>query len=106
MRGHGVECAQPRAAATVALSPGATCAPAGKWSRFPPNVDTYWFHHRCYIAKATDNFLMPSRTGIEFIDPETIKLGHQSLGPRRLPLRRDAREWIDLRPAAQLRVLS
>ena len=37
----------------------------------PPNVDTYWFHHRCYIAKATDNFLMPSRTGIEFIDPET-----------------------------------
>lgn len=37
---------------------------------FPPDVDTYWFHHRCYIAKATDNFLMPSRTGIEFVDPE------------------------------------
>ena len=37
---------------------------------FPPNVDTYWFHHRCYIAKATDNFLMPSRTGIEFVDPD------------------------------------
>ncbi|MCA9129938.1 MAG: PQQ-binding-like beta-propeller repeat protein [Planctomycetales bacterium] len=36
---------------------------------FPPDVDTYWFHHRCYIAKATDNFLMPSRTGIEFVDP-------------------------------------
>ncbi len=35
---------------------------------FPPNVDTYWFHHRCYIAKATDNFIMPSRTGIEFVD--------------------------------------
>lgn len=35
---------------------------------FPPNVETYWFHHRCYMAKATDNFLMPSRTGIEFVD--------------------------------------
>jgi len=40
-------------------------------TEIPPNVDTYWFHHRCYIAKATDNFLMPSRTGIEFIDPDT-----------------------------------
>ncbi len=36
---------------------------------FAPDVSTYWFHHRCYIAKATDNFLMPSRTGIEFVDP-------------------------------------
>jgi outer membrane protein assembly factor BamB len=38
--------------------------------QFAPDVDTYWFHHRCYIAKATDNFLMPSRTGIEFVDPD------------------------------------
>lgn len=37
---------------------------------FAPDVETYWFHHRCYIAKATDNFLMPSRTGIEFVDPD------------------------------------
>ncbi len=36
---------------------------------FPPDVSTYWFHHRCYIAKATDKFLIPSRTGIEFVDP-------------------------------------
>jgi len=35
---------------------------------FPPNVSTYWFHHRCYIAKATDNYIMPSRTGVEFVD--------------------------------------
>ncbi|MEO2020422.1 MAG: PQQ-binding-like beta-propeller repeat protein, partial [Pirellulaceae bacterium] len=35
---------------------------------FSPNVSTYWFHHRCYIAKATDKFLMTSRTGIEFVD--------------------------------------
>ncbi|TWT51858.1 Serine/threonine-protein kinase AfsK [Thalassoglobus neptunius] len=37
---------------------------------FEPDVDTYWFHHRCYISKATDNYLMPSRTGIEFVDYE------------------------------------
>ncbi|MFM7059092.1 MAG: PQQ-binding-like beta-propeller repeat protein [Planctomycetota bacterium] len=37
---------------------------------FAPDVDTYWFHHRCYIAKATDNFLIPSRTGVEFVDFE------------------------------------
>lgn len=35
---------------------------------FPPNINTYWFHHRCYMGKATDRFLMPSRTGIEFVD--------------------------------------
>ena len=35
---------------------------------FPPNVSTYWFHHRCYIAKATDRYILPSRTGIEFVD--------------------------------------
>ena len=40
--------------------------------QFLPDVppDTYWFHHRCYIAKATDKFLIPSRTGIEYVDHE------------------------------------
>jgi len=37
---------------------------------FDPNVDPYWFHHRCYIAKATDNYLLMSRTGVEFVDPD------------------------------------
>jgi outer membrane protein assembly factor BamB len=37
---------------------------------FPPSVDAYWFHHRCYPAKATEKYLLPSRTGIEFIDHE------------------------------------
>ena len=37
-------------------------------SQFPPNVETYWFHHRCHRAKATDKFLLMSRTGIEFVD--------------------------------------
>ncbi len=41
----------------------------GKVKReFSPDVDVYWFHHRCYRGKATDNFLLMSRTGIEFID--------------------------------------
>jgi hypothetical protein len=37
-------------------------------SEFAPDVQTYWFHHRCYRAKATDKYLLPSRTGIEFVD--------------------------------------
>jgi outer membrane protein assembly factor BamB len=36
--------------------------------QFPPDVATYWFHQRCYRARATDRFIMPSRTGIEFVD--------------------------------------
>ncbi len=38
--------------------------------QFSPDVPdgTYWFHHRCYIAKGTENFLIPSRTGIEYVD--------------------------------------
>jgi outer membrane protein assembly factor BamB len=35
---------------------------------FPPDVKTYWFHHRCYRSKATDKYILPSRTGIEFVD--------------------------------------
>ena len=38
---------------------------------FPPDVKTYWFHHRCHPSKATDKYLLTSRTGIEFIDPAT-----------------------------------
>jgi outer membrane protein assembly factor BamB len=40
---------------------------------FLPDVPegTYWFHHRCYIAKATERFLIPSRTGIEFVDTKS-----------------------------------
>ncbi len=35
---------------------------------FLPDVETYWFHHRCYRAKATDKYILASRTGIELID--------------------------------------
>ncbi|MFH1919376.1 MAG: PQQ-binding-like beta-propeller repeat protein [Planctomycetota bacterium] len=38
---------------------------------FPPTVDTFWFHHRCYRAKATDKYILSSRTGIEFVDLAT-----------------------------------
>ncbi|NOZ19559.1 MAG: PQQ-binding-like beta-propeller repeat protein [Planctomycetes bacterium] len=37
-------------------------------SEFEPDIKIYWFHHRCYRAKATDNYILTSRTGIEFID--------------------------------------
>ncbi len=40
-------------------------------NEFTPDVDTYWFHHRCYRSKATDKYLLPSRTGIEFVDPKS-----------------------------------
>jgi len=38
--------------------------------QFPPDVKAYWFHHRCYPSKATDRYLLTSRTGIEFVDPQ------------------------------------
>ena len=37
---------------------------------FKPDIKTYWFHHRCHRGKATDKYLMMSRTGIEFLDLE------------------------------------
>ncbi len=37
----------------------------------PRGADCYWFHHRCHRAKATENFFMTSRTGIEMIDNQT-----------------------------------
>jgi outer membrane protein assembly factor BamB len=36
--------------------------------KFPADETSYWFHHRCYAGRATDNFIITSRTGIEFID--------------------------------------
>ena len=39
--------------------------------RFPEDETSYWFHHRCYPGRATENYIMTSRTGIEFIDLKT-----------------------------------
>jgi outer membrane protein assembly factor BamB len=38
-------------------------------STFEPDNVSYWFHQRCYMQKATDNYILSSRTGIEFVDP-------------------------------------
>ena len=35
---------------------------------FSPDDPPHMPHHRCYRAKATSNFLLTSRTGIEFVD--------------------------------------
>ncbi|MHC4741507.1 MAG: class I SAM-dependent methyltransferase, partial [Planctomycetota bacterium] len=35
---------------------------------FLPDIKTHWFHHRCYRAKATDEYFLASRNGIEFVD--------------------------------------
>ena len=50
---------------------GRDLATGEETKKFPPDVDTYWFHHRCYRGKATQNQLLLSRTGIEYVDPET-----------------------------------
>ena len=39
---------------------------------FMPDVETHWFHHRCYRAKATEDYLLTSRTGIEFVDIRSV----------------------------------
>ncbi len=49
---------------------------------FPPDVEAYWFHHRCYRGKATEKYLLMSRTGIEFLDldKESWSLHHWTRG--------------------------
>ena len=37
-------------------------------SQFPPDIDIYFMHQRCYRSKATDRFLIPGWTGTEYID--------------------------------------
>ncbi|MBL7186751.1 MAG: PQQ-binding-like beta-propeller repeat protein [Phycisphaerae bacterium] len=36
--------------------------------RFGADKTNYWFHHRCYPGRATTDYIMTSRTGIEFVD--------------------------------------
>ena len=38
--------------------------------QFPPDIKTFFMHQRCYPSKATVRYLIPSRTGTEFIDPK------------------------------------
>ena len=39
----------------------------------PCDVNLNWFHHRCYPAKATENYILTGRNGTEYID---VKSGH------------------------------
>ena len=39
--------------------------------KFTCDLQTYWFHHRCYADRATPHFLIGSRSGLEFIDWKT-----------------------------------
>jgi len=50
--------------------------------QFPADQTNYWFHHRCYPGRATTNYIMTSRTGIEFIDLDRQKwdLNHWTRG--------------------------
>jgi len=41
----------------------------------PPDARAYWFHNRCHRAKATEKYVLLSRTGIEFVDTDS---GHWS----------------------------
>jgi outer membrane protein assembly factor BamB len=36
--------------------------------QIPGYTGIYWWHQRCYPSRATDKYLLPSRTGIEFVD--------------------------------------
>ena len=50
----------------VARDPG-----SGKEEVKFQDIPAYWFHHRCYPAKATEDYLIMSRTGTEFVDVKT-----------------------------------
>ncbi len=39
-------------------------------SEFPCDATLYFFHQRCYPSKATEKYIIPSRTGIEFVNLE------------------------------------
>lgn len=44
---------------------------SGKEDKKFDDIPAYWFHHRCYPAKATEDYLIMSRTGTEFVDLKT-----------------------------------
>ena len=38
---------------------------------FTPDIEVIWLsHHRCHFSKATKNFILPARMGVEFVDME------------------------------------
>jgi len=51
-------------------------------NEFPCDTDIYWFHQRCYPSKATEKYILSSRTGIEFVDlkEEHWNINHYTRG--------------------------
>ncbi len=42
--------------------------------KFSPDINEVWLsHHRCHFAKATENYILTSRMGVEFIDLKAKK---------------------------------
>jgi len=44
---------------------------SGEQGKVIDPVDAFWFHHRCHPGKSTEDYMLLSRTGIEFVDYET-----------------------------------
>ncbi len=84
----------------VARNPG-----SGAEEKKFEDIPAYWFHHRCYPAKATEDYLIMSRTGTEFVDLKTGQMDVAPLGARRLPVRHHARQRPVVRAATSLLVL-
>ncbi len=63
-----VWCGETTSGHAVGTVTGRTARTGKIVSEFAPDVETYWFHHRCHRSKATERFLLTSRTGIEFVD--------------------------------------
>ena len=45
----------------------------GEVKRIHPPGKSDWFHHRCHRGRATDQYLIMSRTGLEYVDVKTGK---------------------------------
>ena len=84
----------------VALNPG-----SGQQEKKYDDIPAYWFHHRCYPAKATEDYLIMSRTGTEFVDLKTGRMDVAPLGTRRLFVRHHACQRPVVRPATSLLLL-
>ena len=52
---------------------GQTFLPDYESAEFPAGWSAYYMHHRCHRIRATQRYILASRTGTEFVDPATEK---------------------------------
>jgi len=52
---------------------GQTFLPDYQSAEFPAGWTAYYMHHRCHRIRATQRYILASRTGTEYIDPATQK---------------------------------